>query len=162
MTSHPASADVTPSAATFEHLLRQCAVPAFHLAHAMLGDAHHAEDAVQEAAVENTLFGLQPGGDVGQTMMLDWRSGQVLYARSGWGVAVRARPGSADLALSVELTNPSGELAGPVDLVIVPTAGPPLVLPGLMGLLRRGRAPRAAAVRARSRAAVALASSVRS
>ncbi|TMC12229.1 MAG: hypothetical protein E6J41_03450 [Chloroflexi bacterium] len=32
--------------------------------------------------------------------------GVVLCARSGWAVAVRARPGSAGLALSVELINP--------------------------------------------------------
>src|SRR5215831_8364488 len=44
-------ADETPAAATFEGLLRDCAVPALHLAHGMLGDAHDAEDAVQEAAV---------------------------------------------------------------------------------------------------------------
>ena len=51
MTIQPASADATPSAVVFESLLRDCAVPAFHLAHVMLGDAHDAEDAVQEAAV---------------------------------------------------------------------------------------------------------------
>ena len=51
MTAHPASVDATPSAAAFESLLRECAVPAFHLAHVMLGDTHDAEDAVQEAAV---------------------------------------------------------------------------------------------------------------
>ena len=51
MTARPASADATPSASAFETLLADCAVPAFHLAHVMLGDAHDAEDAVQEAAV---------------------------------------------------------------------------------------------------------------
>jgi RNA polymerase sigma factor (sigma-70 family) len=51
MTVQPASADATPPTATFESLLRDCALPAFHLARVMLGDAYEAEDAVQEAAV---------------------------------------------------------------------------------------------------------------
>jgi RNA polymerase sigma-70 factor, ECF subfamily len=51
MIAQPASTDATQSAATFESLLRNCAVPALHLAHVMLRDAHDAEDAVQEAAV---------------------------------------------------------------------------------------------------------------
>lgn len=83
--------------------------------------------------VENSLFELRDR-DVGQTFVVDWRTGQVLFARSGWDVGVRGRPGSADLALSVELTNdPDSELAGPIDLVIVPAAAPPIVLPDLYG-----------------------------
>jgi len=50
MTVQPVSGDATPSAGTFESLLQDCAVPAFYLARVMLGDAHDAEDAVQEAA----------------------------------------------------------------------------------------------------------------
>lgn len=52
MTAPPASSDATPSTAAFEILLADCATAAFHLAHVMLGDAHDAEDAVQEAAVK--------------------------------------------------------------------------------------------------------------
>jgi hypothetical protein len=85
--------------------------------------------------VENSLFELQGGGQggVGQTFVVDWRTGQVLFARSGWDVGVRERPGSADLALTVELTNSASELGGPSDLVIVPAAGPPIVLSDLYG-----------------------------
>lgn len=43
--------DAQGGTVTFESLLASCAVPAFQLAWAMLGDAHDAEDAVQEAAV---------------------------------------------------------------------------------------------------------------
>jgi len=49
VTARPASTDAP---ASFESLLRDCAVPALRLAHAMLGDADDAEDAVQEAAVK--------------------------------------------------------------------------------------------------------------
>jgi hypothetical protein len=81
----------------------------------------------------DVLCGLQSGGDVGQTFVVDWRTGQVLFARAGWCIGVRERPGSADVALSVERTNPPGELGGSIDLVIVPAAAPPIVLPDLIG-----------------------------
>jgi hypothetical protein len=80
--------------------------------------------------VENSLFALQNGGPVGQTFVVDWRTGQVIFARAGWvGSAVRSRTGSADLAFGVMRTNPSGELGGPTDLVIVPAAAAPIVVP---------------------------------
>jgi hypothetical protein len=37
------------------------------------------------------------------------------------------------VALTIELTNPTGELGGPSDLVIVPADAPPIVLPNLYG-----------------------------
>jgi RNA polymerase sigma-70 factor (ECF subfamily) len=44
--------DVASNPVTFESLLTACTVPAYQLAHAMLGDRQDAEDAVQEAAVK--------------------------------------------------------------------------------------------------------------
>lgn len=81
--------------------------------------------------VENSQFQLQNGADVGTAFVTDWRSGQVLFARPGWVNGVRTRPGSADVAIDVMRTVPTGELGGPLDLVIVPAAAPPIVLPGL-------------------------------
>jgi hypothetical protein len=73
--------------------------------------------------VENDQFELRNVNAAGTTSIVDWRSGKVLYAQSGWTDTVRSRPGSADLALDVLRAVPPDEPVGPADLVIVPAEG---------------------------------------
>ncbi|HKF77261.1 MAG TPA: hypothetical protein VKF59_14055, partial [Candidatus Dormibacteraeota bacterium] len=73
--------------------------------------------------VENSAFELANATAVGTTRVVDWRSGRVLYHRSGWTNTVRSRPGSADLALGVLRAVPPSEPLGPMDLVIMPASG---------------------------------------
>jgi hypothetical protein len=82
--------------------------------------------------VENSLFTLRSGGDIGATYVVGWRTGQVVYGRAGHTNQVRWRAGSADVALAVERSNPAGEVGGPFDLVIVPAAAPPIVVPDVL------------------------------
>jgi hypothetical protein len=82
--------------------------------------------------VESSLFQLQSGGPTGDSYVVSWRGGQVLFARSGFIGVVRTRPGSADVAIDLEVANPSGEAGGWLVLVIVPAGAAPITLPGLL------------------------------
>jgi len=82
--------------------------------------------------VENSLFTLRTGDDIGATYVVAWRAGQVVYGRAGHTNQVRWRAGSADVALAVERSSPPGEVGGPFDLVIVPAAAPPIVVPDVL------------------------------